>query len=264
MQRTRGEHVAKRERHIGIFVPHGFELLEVKTRAAERGVQFVGREREGHEERVPGIKQHRAPPHHRGKSAPMAEGEERGLERGKLVQHQRAAPVVETKRYGQTVGRGCRPLALAVEVGEERCSLEEVETGLGCTQVGGLGGVIAEQIVAKRYFGDCSRGNHRRDAHAREFCRKTVGSAHAEAADKGSRRLRAGIVQIDAREGGRRGGHGRIARKGETAIVGAVAHGGCPHADAACHDIAQLGFLRRWGREGKRAAIHAAQHRAAA
>ena len=174
----------------------------------------------------------------------MAEGEERGLERGKLVQHQRAAPVVETERHRQTVGRGCRPFALAVEAGEERCALEIIKFGFGCAQVGGLGSVIAEIVVAKRYFGDCSRGNHRRDAHAREFHRKTVGSAHAEAAGKGSRLLRAGIIQIDAREGGRRGGHGRIARKGEATIVGAVAHGGCAHADTACHDIAQLSFLR--------------------
>ena len=105
LQRARGEHVAKRERHIGIFVfPHGFKLFEVKARAAESGVQFVGREREGGEERVPGIKQHSAPPHHRGHGAPVAEGEKRGLVRGKLVQHQRAAPVVETERHGQTVG----------------------------------------------------------------------------------------------------------------------------------------------------------------
>ena len=244
MQRARGEHVAKRERHIAIFVPHGFELLEVKTRAAERSVQFVGREREGHEERVPGIKQHRAPPHHRGKGAPVAEGEERGLVRGQFVQHQSAAQGVEAERLRQAVGRGCRPFALAVEVGEEQCSLEIIKFGFGCTQVGGLGSVIAEIVVAKRYFGDCSRGNHRRDAHAREFRRETVGGAHAEAAGKGLRLLRAGIVQIDAREGGRRGGHGRIARKGEAAIVGAVAHGGCAHADTACHDIAQLSFLR--------------------
>ena len=119
MQRTRGEHVAKRERHIAIFFPHGFKLFEVKARAAERGVQFVGREREGHEERVPGIKQHRAPPHHRGHDAPVAEGEKRGLVRGKFVQHQSAAQGVEPERHGQAVGRGNRPLALAVEAGEE-------------------------------------------------------------------------------------------------------------------------------------------------
>ena len=264
LQRTRGEHVAKRERHIGIFFPHGFQLFEVKARAAERGVQFVGREREGREERVPGIKQHRAPPHHRGKGAPVAEGEERGLVRGQFVQHQSAAQGVEAERLGQAVGRGCRPFALAVEAREERFALEIIKAGFSSAQVGGLRGVIAEKVVAKRYFGICCRGNHRRDAHAREFCRETVGGAHAEAAGKGLRLLRAGIVQIDAREGGRRFSHGRIAREGETAVVGAVAHGGCTHADAARHDIAQLGFLRRWGREGKRAAIHAAQHRAAA